>query len=331
MENLRRDLEAGKIERVYVIAGDEELLKREAIGLIQAAVLKGQDRNFNLDKLNFKEAGADAIVGACRTYSMFGGRRLVIASGMEQMKAKQDGPLLEYLADPAPDATLILTGQSLDMRKKAFKLAAKAGVSLKLSAPYARQLPAWIQTRARIKGAAIEGSAAALLGDTIGTNLAALDEALERLILYVASNDGPARIRQQDVEASVARTREHTVFEIAEALGHRNTAEALRVLDAMIASKEEPIRILAMIARHFRRLWMAAEAMANGASQGDVAAQLKVHKFFLSDFCRQAGLFRSADYERLIEAIYRTDKLLKSSRAPNEMHMHALVLDICVG
>lgn len=329
VETLRRDLKAGKIMPVYVLTGAEELLKREAVTLISDAVLDGSPRDFNELRLMWKETSAEDVVAACRTFPMLGGRRLVVVKGADAIKAKDAKPLVTYLKDPAETSTLLVVGQQIDMRQTWVKAAKKVGWVKKLDAPYQSKIPQWIRGRARDKGVEIDGAAAALLGDVIGNRLAALDEALERLILYVSKPDMRPHITLQDVENCIAPTRVHTVFELTDALGRRKVGDAIRILEAMIAAREAPIRILAMVARHFRRLWVARDGMDQNLAPEAIGQSLNVHGYFLKDFLRQAGMFQHADYAMLIERFYETDRLLKSSRAPDEMHMHRLLLDIC--
>jgi len=329
MDGLDRDLKAGKILPVYVFAGTEELIKREAVSAVCKAALDGP-KEFNETRLLWRETSAEQIVDACSILPMMGRRRLVVVSGIEAAKGKQLEPLAAYLADPSPTTTLVLVATKVDMRTAVFKAAKKVGRVETCDPPYANKLPSWIQGRARSRGIRIDGDAAALLGDIIGTDLAALDAALERLTLFVATGKDDIRIDQKAVESCIARTRVHTVFELTDALGRRRLPEAIRILEAMLQAREAPIAIVAMIARHVRRLWLASEALDEGQSPDAIGSSLRIHRFFLKDFLRQARMFRRQEYARLLSRIWQTDKALKSSRAAPEMHMHRLILDLCV-
>jgi DNA polymerase-3 subunit delta len=328
MDGLKRDLAAGKILPVYVFVGTEELTKREAVDAVCKAALDGP-RDFNETRLIWKETNGDQIVDACSTLPMMGRRRLVVVSGIEAAKGKQLGPVAKYLANPSPTTTLVLVGSTVDLRGAVYKAAKKVGLVEKCDPPYANKLPSWIQARARSRSIRIDPDAAALLGDIVGTDLAGLDESLERLTLYVSKPDTNTHITQSDVEACIARTRTHTVFELTDAVGRRQPADAIRILEAMLHAREAPIAIVAMVGRHIRRLWTASEALDAGESTDAIGSSMRIHKFFLRDFLRQARMFHRGEYAWLLSRIYQTDKALKSSRAPSEMHMHRLILELC--
>ena len=329
--SIDRELEQGKVATVYIVAGADELTKRELVAKISKAALTNSPKELNETRLLWRETTADDIVGICRTFPMMGDRRLVVVGGIEQAKAKDLKPFVTYFDDPTPTTTLVLHGTKTDQLKlKAMKLAAKIGHVVKCDVPYANRIPSWIQQRAREKRVRIEPDACSLLADIVGADLAALDAALERLILYTAQDGEPGYISLQDVESSVARTRVHTVFELTDALGRRRTADALQIMGAMLDAREAPIGILAMIARHIRRLWQANDALRQGTSEAAIGKSLRIHQYFLRDFLGQARLFNNRELAALLERIYQTDRALKSSRAAAELHMQQLVLDICI-
>lgn len=331
MERLKKDLSQGKIAPVYVLSGPEELLKRQAVEAVIDAALGDGDRELNLTRMQWRDAKVDAIVGACRTLPMFGGRNVVVVTGLTTVNAEQSKQLAAYLDDPTPACALVLAcdGKGPDMRLKLFKQAKKIGVVETFKALYSNQVPGWISDRMREKGARIDSDAASLLADIVGTDLSALDEATERLYLYAAGSSDRISITLADVENCIARTRVHTVFELTDALGRRRAGDAIQILLAMLQAREPPIRILAMVSRHFRRLMIAQESLASGLAAEEVGRKLNVHGYFLRDFLRQAGMFSQSEYEVLFNRLYATDRLLKSSRASSELHMHNLVLDIC--
>ncbi len=166
--------------------------------------------------------------------------------------------------------------------------------------------------------------------DVVGNRLAALDEALERLFLYVAEGDAEVHVRLEHVEQCIARTRVHSVFDLTDALGRRDAAAATRVLEAMAANREPPIKTLGAIAFHFRRLWKLLDGMQSGGTADEVGRALNINGYFLRDFVRQSRMFTHRELAWLLNRLYETDKLLKSSRAAPEHHMQSLVLDICV-
>ncbi len=328
---VREAVRSGTIAPAYLLFGPEELLKREALAVVIEAALAGGPRELNETRLMWKETNAAAVVDLLSTFPMFGERRVVVVKGLDAAKSEQLEPLIAYLERPSPRATLVLEATAVDLRTKLAGAFKKLGTLVKFAPLYANQLPGFVGRRMRERGATIDGQAADLLAETIGADLAALDEAMERLILYV-SEPGSGRaphVRIADVETVVAKTRVHTIFELADALGHRNAKGALGILRGMLDNREQPIAIAAMVARHFRRLWQASDLARQGHAQDEIGRELGMHQFFLGDFLRQAKLFSDADFARLLDRMYQVDRSLKSSSVEPDLHLVSLVLEVC--
>jgi DNA polymerase-3 subunit delta len=327
---LKNELKQDEIKPIYVISGAEELLKREAVALIVEAALVGGTKELNLTNMLWKEVSVEQIVHACCAIPMLGLRSVIVVRYIDSISSEQSAHLAAYLEDPSPHAVLVfLCSGNADMRLKFFKKAKAVGSVKSFKTLYANQLPSWVSQRMCEQHCTIDGDAASLLADTVGADLAALNEAIERLILFVAGDDGTGNVSLADVEQCIARTRVYSVFELTDALGRRRTGDALQILIGMLNNREEPIRIVAMIARHFRRLLHAGDAVSQGESKEAVGKGLNVHRYFLEDFLRQASLFSSADYAALFQRLFVTDRALKSSRVDPQLHLHNLVLGIC--
>ena len=78
---------------------------------------------------------------------------------------------------------------------------------------------------------------AKLVAELVGGDLGQLRLVVDQLSLYVGAG---APIRDEDVEACLAATRAHSVFELVDAVGDKQLVGALKHLSAMMAHREKP-------------------------------------------------------------------------------------------
>jgi len=135
---------------------------------------------------------------------------------------------------------------------------------------------------------------------------------LTQLGLYA----GPgATIRAPDVEVALAATRAHSVFELVDAIGDKNTRQAIHHLDAMLEQREAPLGILAMVVRHFRQLIVARTVLDKGQGPDELMRRLKLsHPFIADKLHKQADRFDEVTLRASFEQFFRTELELKSSR-----------------
>jgi DNA polymerase-3 subunit delta len=313
----------GEIAPIYCLSG-ERFLVEAALGAIRGAVLgqAGAGASFNHDVYELKETGVGPAVATARTLPMMARRRLVVGKGIDEVKADALEPLLGYVEDPNPSTCLVLVGDKVDVRYRAFQALRKAGF-LHVFAPLRDQaLGGWLRAHARGRGIAIDADAVTALCDLAGPELGRLAQALEQLSLYVG---GGRPIALDDVEDLVAETRQRGIFELTKAIGAGDVGRSLALLANMFRNREPPLRIEFMLARQLRQIWRAKELAAAGTSRPEIAAAVGMSPYFLDDVLVPAKRMSRATLARAFERLYQADQALKSSRVDPELLVSRLV------
>src|SRR5690606_19960241 len=112
-----------------------------------------------------------------------------------------------------------------------------------------RELTQWIQEKVNEQHIEITVSAIQELLRIAGTNLMNIHQEIEKMCLYVGSNN---QITEDTVHLLVPRTLEQNIFELIEKVVNRKPSEALRIFYDLLQNNEEPIKILALLANQFR-------------------------------------------------------------------------------
>ena len=317
-------IEGGQIDPIYALHGAERYLLDRCLAAIRKAVLGGAGggASFNHDVFELKETPLARVVGTARTMPMMAKRRLVVAKGVDEVKAPDLEPLLPYVLDPNPSTCLVLIGEKIDTRFKVFSTLRKAGFLHEFPALRDRELAAWLAREARQRKVNLDADAATALAEIAGPDLGRLSQALEQLTLYVG--DGK-RIRLEDVEELIAETRQRGVFELTKAIGDGNVERALRLLANMQRNREPALRVQFMLVRQLRQIWRAKELAAAGLPRPEIAARVGIAPFFLDDVLGPARRMSHATLERGFGRLYRADRVLKSSRVDPDLVLSKLV------
>ena len=319
-QELDSELRAGKLRSVYVFHGPERFLMSTAMHLIQKLVLGSSGDE---DRFDASQTPVATVIDTLKTPSMFAKQRLIIVDGGQEWEKEAWAELGRACADIS-SAVLMITAEKIGVAVARWESKTIAVVECKT--PYPRELPSWIQMEARRLGVTIAQQAALILAESVGSDLGALSQSLEKLSLY--SGDKKL-IDAADVEAVVAQTASRTVFDMTNAIGSRKPFVAMALVDNLITQGEAPVKILPMITRHFRLLAKTQEAIGKGMSETDLAKLLKVHPFFVKEYVVQAKQFRPKDWPGRFAALYACDRSLKSSRLPAERIFEKTILKLC--
>lgn len=321
----------GGLKPIYLIQGTERLLVDEATRMVLAAAVDDPKDTLAVTRVDLAESGTGAreILGACRSLGLFAKRQAVVVRAADSVEKREaDRTLLaDYAKDPDPSTTLILVATKINGTLALVKRIKKTGEVLKFDSLKPWKVPDWLRGEARRIGHAMDRGTARLVADLAGTDLQRLRLIMDQLSLYV----GPGNpIGMADAESLLVATRSHTVFELVDAVAERRVVHALQHLHAMMAHREPALRILAMLTRHFRLVWQAAELKANGATgPGAVQSALSVHEFVARKLWAQSERFHPDQLSRAYDQLYRTDVRLKSAGLDDATVMERLVLELC--
>jgi DNA polymerase-3 subunit delta len=188
-------------------------------------------------------------------------------------------------------------------------LAAEKGL-IESSIPKEAQLTKWLVDWAqRRHGLQITPAAADELAELIGSESGLLDQELAKLALITPPGQ---KITPETITRSVGGWRTRTTWDMLDAALDGKTAEALKQLDRLLASGEQPVGVLGQISASLRRLGAAtrlilqAEAAGRRLALPSALQQAGVKPFVLQKVERQLrrlGRHRGAKlYNWLLEA-----------------------------
>jgi DNA polymerase-3 subunit delta len=322
---LTRDIDQGNLLPIYFFAGAERLLVDRLVSSIRKLVLADGVAEFNHDSVDAK-AGAGQIVQLANTVPMMGSRRLVEVRDAEGLQAKDFELLLPYVERPSESTVLIFTATKVDGRLKFFKTLDKAGYLARFEPVRGQPLLRFLESEARRLGATLGPGVAELVVELVGSDFLALASAVEKLCLFVGEG---GRVDAEHVDAVVAQTRQAVIFELTDAVGEGNVGKALGSLGNLLGAGEPEQRILFMIARQFRLIWRAIDALAAGARPGDLPGAIGLPPFVARKIAAQARRFDVDTIHAAHAEIHRADRALKRSRMPRGLILERLVIGLC--
>jgi DNA polymerase-3 subunit delta len=322
----------GQLLPVYLVAGEERLMRDDVVGALREASLAGGVADFNEDRFTAGEVDVETVISAARTVPMMARRRFVLVRGAERWDAKEaeSSPfdrLAEYAAAPVDSTCLVITASKIDGRRKLALAARKQGFVVTCDPLDDRALPRWIAERCAAKGHSIERDVAELLAALSGPGLSAIDDAIERLSLYVGSG---AAIDEAAVAVNVARVRTEDTWALVDAVGARDLGRALRTLADAYDPRERGLPLLGALAWSIRQLARYQAAVETGASPDEAARRAGVFQPSRArDLATRLRAVRVKDVERFLLVLAETDLALKSSRRPPDAILEEMLTRLC--
>ena len=318
-------LRTGQIPPLVLLYGQEAFRREHAEKKLRQTLFPDGQDDFNDTRFLARELNTGQLGDALMTLPVFAPRRLVTIRDAEQLPAAVQDELLGYLEDPAPETCLLLVADKIDLRRKFFQTFRKTGTLVEFKPLTDRELPAYVKRVVAEHDTRITGDALTLFCSMVGNVLHEVHAELDKLLAYSRS---AAVIDVAEVRAVVSRGRAENIFAIGHAVARGDRATALKLLIRLQETGEAPLKILALLVGHFRRLWKVRELEARQQPRKDIAQQAGIPYFVLDDLISQARRFSRSDFMDFYERFVATDLAMKSSGADPAALLEQLIMGL---
>jgi DNA polymerase-3 subunit delta len=292
------------------------------------------------------------ILDDARSLSLFASERLIwvvnaeLALPRARASAEDDeadsptaaagdaAPLAAYLKDPTPGVTLIFEAirhdfEGEDKRKqdrvRKFYAAISDVVELQKYSPQEARSEA--ESLIRQAGFRMDPAALDLLIEALGAEIARVAVEIEKLSLFA----GNRVIGVDDIAALVPDARATTIFALVNALGRRDRARALGILDTLTREGEYLPLALAFLSTQFRTALVAREAGLKTSQQiQGHFSRLGVPMWGsrAEQVAQTVSKFNKTRMERALGLIYKADKGLRDARPDDRTVMETFIMEL---
>jgi DNA polymerase-3 subunit delta len=275
------------------------------------------------------------VVLCLRNMSLFARHRLVIVSNTEDVKgAEEVGTLVEYLASPAGDATLLLlsTGFAGDIDRK---IAGDQRKKTPGAVPFEHQKifwemfdnqkQGWVTSWFRQRKISIAPEAVDHLLDMVENNTRDMRVECERLALFF----GPgATITLESVEQYIYHSKEENVFTLFDRICERELLSAEEVLDKILLSREaEATQLAGGLLMQFRKLASYKRMVAANYESSEAFPKLRIFsKKNQKTYLEGNRQFSASDIETIVQLLVEFDERFRSVKSD----LHELLLRLMV-
>jgi DNA polymerase-3 subunit delta len=313
---------------VYLLHGEEDVLKDEAIRVIVEAAV-GSARDFNLDVRYAPDLTPETFHVLVNTLPMMAERRAVVVRGVEQLgkrKTKLRDEVMRYLAAPNPTTVLVLVvaaGEEPDGEL------VRASTAVALEPLSAERLPRWLQHYAATLGLTVAPDAADLLLGAVGNDLSTLARELEKLGSLALGGGRP--VTAEDVTSLVGVRRGETVYDLVHAALERRAARAAQLVEPVLEQAGmSGVKILSLLGTHLVGTAVARAERDRGVNEARLpdivfrqllAARpygLRSYKEEGAHWSRWSALWTAPELSHALRAALAADNALKTATVSDD-------------
>lgn len=194
------------------------------------------------------------------------------------------------------------------------------------------ELADWIKKEIEGRSGAIAPRAIQTLIGLIGYDLWQIDREIDKLINFksgekpaLTTGGAPAIIEDNDVEELVKGNFDDNIFALTDAIGARNKALALKLLEEQFALGSNEIYLLTMMTRQIKIILQARQALDLGQSSKNLVSEFKINPFVAQKAMEQARNFSLDALKIIFSRLVEIDFKIKTGQGEPQALLNLLI------
>ena len=321
MEKINKDIASYTFSPYYLLCGDEDYLKSQALSKLQKAILKdGMDMNYTcFEGKKFKE---EEFISFGQTLPFFAEYRLAVLKDTNFFKESCDS-FIEALNSIASSTIVIFVESACDKRNRLYKLIKEKGYVSELNALDEKSLLIWLKKKFIEEQKRISDADIAYFLECIGKDMNLLKNEVEKLCCYVADKE---EITRKDMDEVMVLQVEGKVFDMLSAIGNRNKQKALELYHDLLAVKEPAMKIFFLLVRQFNIILQTKSAKEKGLSNSEIAQKVGIPPFAVGKTLEQTKQFKIAELGAILEECAEMERKIKLGIIKDQMALELLII-----
>ena len=298
------DIKSKNYKPIYFLCGEETYYIDRISDLIENSVLTEDEKSFNQVVLYGRDTTVEEIVSTAKRFPMMADFQVVIVKEAQNLSKTFD-KFESYAVNPQLTTILVFAYRDKpDGRKKIFKTIKDKGVWFESKKLYDNQVPDWIVKVLKGQNYGIEPKAAAMLVEFLGTDLAKINNELEKLKIVFPEGH---IFTPKNIEENIGFSKDYNVFELKSAIATRNQQKAYKIIHHFALNpKDNPIVVISGQMFAFFAQLLQYHGLKD-KSKFNAAKILGVNPFFMDEYATASKNYPMRKVSQIIEIIRDMD------------------------
>lgn len=317
---LKKQLSENIISNAYIIYGEENYLKELYVKKLQQAVVEPAFADFNMRSFEGRTVTLTEILQDADMIPMMAEYTFILVHDYPfDRSSKEIEELKGYLKDLSDTCVIVFWYDSIvvdekksDSKWKSIVNAfAKYGEAVNLQKRTEGELAKLIVSSAKKRKCTIDLANARYLISIVGSDIKTIFNELEKLCAYASGGE----ITKEIIDELAVKCLQARVYDLSKFIIAGNSDAAYGVLNSLIAMKEEPISINAIISANYIDMYRVKCAKASGVAESDVANYFnyKGRDFVIKNASRDCRNLSFESLRTAIDVLAEADAKMKSS------------------
>lgn len=321
MKSVIEDIKNQEYKNVYLFYGPEAYLKRQYRDKLCRALHPEED-TMNFSRFEGKGINEGEVIDLAETMPFFADHRVILLEDTGFFKNKAE-KLADYMAALPEYLCMIFVESEIDKRGRMYKAVQKAGRVVEFATQDQDTLTRWVLGMMKRENKRITRGDLELFFTKAGTDMGNIERELEKLLCYTMDREV---ITTADIEAVCTAQVTNQIFDMVRAVTAKQQKKALDLYYDLIALKEPPMKILALISREFNLMMQVKALQSEGCDVRTMAARTGLRDFAVKKYLPLVRQYTSEQLKNAMEDCTSTETDVKTGRLSDVMSVELLIV-----
>lgn len=319
MKRIEQHIKEEQYAKVYLLYGEEGYLVRTYKNMLKEAICEEESMNFSY--YEGKDISVNEIKDVSMTLPFFASRRLIIVENSGFFKNSSES-VVEIIKE-APETTFFVFVESeVDKRNRMYKTVNEIGYVCEMKQQTEDALRKWAAKIFAKAGKQITGNDMNLFLGITGLEMNNIYNEAMKLTAYCLHRDV---ITAKDIETVCSTRTVDRVFDMINAMANKNIDEVMRLYGDLLALKEPPMKILALIGKQFSQLMAVRQLCDEGRSGSAIAERLGIRPYFINKYISQAKGYSVSELKQAVIDCIEAEQSVKTGKTEDKYVVELLI------
>ena len=320
MKKIKQHIKEDRYPNIYLLYGEERYLVRTYKNMLKEAICQEESMNFSY--YEGKDVSVNELKDVAAAPPFFAERRLIIVENSGFFKSSSDA-VVDILKE-LPDTThIVFVETEVDKRNKVFKTVNERGYICEMKQQTEEDLRRWALKIFSDAGKQITANDMNKFLGVTGLEMDNIYNEAMKLIAYCLKRNV---ISAEDIDEVCSTRTVDRVFEMIQAMALKKTDEVMRLYGDLLALKEPPLKILALMGRQFAQLMAVKKLYAEGCDQGSIAQRLGIRPYFIGKYIAQTKGYSLAELKQAVDDCVDAEQRIKSGQTEDKYAVDLLIV-----
>ncbi|WP_296254810.1 DNA polymerase III subunit delta [uncultured Ezakiella sp.] len=312
----------------YAFVGEETFLADNTLDLIKETYVDPSLVSMNYLLIDASKQSINDILESAYQLPLMSEKRLTVVKDISDAQIKELAGKIEELINLGSSSIVIFVFTPNNIKKTTnfYKFLSKADALVEFNTVSESQLNNWVRRKIEQNNVEIEDDALSLFlmhinytKENQNNSLYFVDSELNKLF-----STQKQKISIADIEELTSKSPSSNIFKLTDAISERNEKEALRQIDNLFKTNEEPVRILYMITRQIINMNKVYREL--GSSQYEATKRIGISPFEYKKIRANINEYSEDELKLGLHLAKRADLIIKSKKNDSRILLESLLI-----